>query len=92
MGTGRRLLLALIAAAVLAGLASLAIVGFLEGREEAALEAEREEPIKPPLRVTLPERGQPIITLNADARHAIGLQMAQLKPAKYQDQVRGEWS
>ncbi len=88
LGTGRRLLLALLAAAVLAGLASLAIVGFLEGREEAALEAEREEPIKPPLRVTLPERGEPIITLDAEAQHAIGLQMSELKPAKYQDQVR----
>lgn len=88
MGAGRRLLLALIVVASLAGLAALIIGGFVEGREEAALEAEREEPIKPPLRVTLPERGQPILTLDDEAQKAIGLQTTELKPARYQDQVR----
>lgn len=85
---GRSLLLALTGAGLLAGIAALAIGGFVEGREEAALEAEREEPIKPPLRVTLPERGEPIITLDDEAQSAIGVEMAELKPAKYQDQVR----
>jgi hypothetical protein len=87
-GAGRRLLLALIAVALLAGVGALVIRGFVEGREEAALEAEREEPIKPPLRVTLPERGEPIITLDDDAQQAVGIELADLKPAKYQDQVR----
>jgi len=85
---GRRLLVALTGTALLAGIAALAIVGFVEGREDAAHETELEEPIKPPLRVTLPERGEPVLTLDEEAREAIGLQMADLRGAKYQDQVR----
>lgn len=85
---GRTLLLVLIALASLGGLAVLVVSGFLEGREEAVQEAERERPIKPPLRVTLPERGEPVITLDAEAQEAIGLRVAALPPGKYQDQVR----
>lgn len=88
IGTGRSLLLALVVAALLTGLTALVVKGFLEGRQEATLEQEREKPIKPPLRVTLPEHGSPIITLDDEAQQAIGLQMTALKPAKYQDQVR----
>ena len=85
---GRTLLLALVGILLLGGAAVLVILGFMEGREEAALEAQREEPIKPPLRVTLPERGEPIITLDDEAQEAVGLETAEPKPAKYQDQVR----
>lgn len=88
MRMGRSLLLALIGVALLAGLAAVVVVGYVEGREEAALEAKREQPIKPPLRVTMPERGQPIITLDDEAQQAIGLELKKLEPAKYQDQVR----
>jgi len=87
-GTGRRVLLALIGVGLLGGLSALVVGGYVEGREEAALEAEREEPIKPPLRVTLPERGEPIINLDADAQEAVGLKTETLQPGKYQDQVR----
>jgi hypothetical protein len=73
---------------LLAGLATVVVIGFVEGRQEAAHEAEREGPIKPPLRVTMPERGEPVITLDAEAQEAIGLQLASLQAAKYQDQVR----
>jgi hypothetical protein len=86
--TGRTLLLAVGAAALLCGVAAVVISGFVEGREEAAQEAEREAPIKPALRVVLPEHGEPIITLDSAAQRAIGLETATLKPAKYQDQVR----
>jgi hypothetical protein len=86
--SGRSLLLALGGAILLCGLAGLVIVGFVEGREEAAEEAKREEPIKPPLRVKLPEHGEPIITLDEEGQHAVGLKTAELKPGKYQDQVR----
>lgn len=86
--TGRSLLLALAGTVLVCGLAVLVIGGFVEGREEAAQESRREQPIKPPLRVTLPERGQPIITLDEEARRSIGLTMTELQPAKYQDQVR----
>ena len=88
MRAGRSVLLALMGVALLAGAAALIISGFLEGREEATLEAEREKPIKPPLRVTLPERGEPIITLDDEAQEAVGLETETLKPAKYQEQVR----
>jgi hypothetical protein len=73
---------------LLSSVAGTVLFGFVEGREEAAHEAEREAPIKPPLRVTLPERGEPVITLDNDAQHAVGLQISELRPAKYQDQVR----
>jgi hypothetical protein len=85
---GRSLMLALVGVALLCGVTAVVVDGFVEGREEAAQEAEREEPIKPPLRVKMPERGEPIITLDAEAQHAIGLQMVDLRPAMYQDQVR----
>jgi hypothetical protein len=85
---GRSLWLALVGVALLCGATAVVVGGFVEGREEAAQEAEREEPIKPPLRVKMPERGEPIITLDEDAQHAIGLQMVDLHPAKYQDQIR----
>ena len=59
--------------ALLGGIAAVVVLGFVEGRHEAQQEAEREEPIKPPLRVTLPERGEPVITLDAQAQEAIAL-------------------
>lgn len=74
--------------AVLGGLGALAVIGFIEGREEAAVEAQRSEPIKPPLRVRLPVRGEPIVTIDADARSAIGLKTLVPRPAPYQEQVR----
>jgi len=70
------------------GLGALAISGFMEGRQEAAVEAERGEPIKPPLRVRLPARGQPVVTIDAAAQRAIGLETIVPRPAPYQDQVR----
>lgn len=84
----RRYLLVLGIAVLLCVVTAVVISGFVQGREEAAQEAEREEPIKPALRVTLQEHGEPIITLDADAQRAIDLQITDLRPAKYQDQVR----
>jgi hypothetical protein len=86
--SGRSLLLALGSAVLLCGLAGLVIVGFVEGREEAAEEAKREQPIKPPLRVSLQDHGEPIITLDEEGQRAISLRWTELEPAKYQDQVR----
>ena len=77
---GRSLLLALVGVALLCGVTAVVIGGFVEGREEAAQEAEREKPIKPPLRVKMPERGEPIITLDEEAQHAIGLQTGRSAP------------
>jgi hypothetical protein len=84
----RRLFGLAVLLAVLGGLGTLAIVGFMEGRQEAAVESERGEPIKPPLRVKLPPRGEPVVTIDADARHAIGLETIVPRPAPYQEQLR----
>ncbi len=84
----RRLLGLAVAIAVVGGLGVLAISGFKEGRQEAAVEAGRGEPIKPPLRVKLPARGEPVVTIDADAQTAIGLETIVPRPAPYQDQIR----
>ncbi len=60
----------------------------MEGRQEAAVESERGEPIKPPLRVTLPARGQPVVTIDIDAQNAIGIATIVPRSAPYQEQVR----
>ncbi len=52
------------------------------------MEAEHGEPIKPPLRVSLPPHGQPIVKIDAEAQKAIGLETAKAHAAPYQDQVR----
>lgn len=73
---------------VCVGLGILVVSGFVEGRHEAILEAERSKPIKPPLRVALPERGQPIVTIDDEGREAIGLETVSPHPSPFQDQVR----
>lgn len=84
----RRLLGWAVAVVLFGGLGALAVLGFVAGRQEAVVEAERGEPIKPPLRVTMPERGQPIVTIDADAQKAIGLETAKAHAAPFRDQVR----
>jgi hypothetical protein len=84
----RRLFGLAVVLAVVGGLGYVAVKGFVEGREEAAVEAERSEPIKPPLRVTLPARGQPLVTIDADSQKAIGLEIIVPRSAPYQEQVR----
>ena len=64
------------------------ISGFVQGRQEAAVEAEREGPIKPPLRVKLPPRGEPIVTFDAATQKTIGLELMTPSAAPYEDHVR----
>lgn len=85
---GRRVLGLVIALALLGGLGALVISGFVEGRQEAAVEAEREGPIKPPLRVKLPPRGEPIVTFDTPTQKTIGLEMVTPTAAPYDDHVR----
>ncbi len=87
-GLGRRLLGLVIVLGLLGGLGALVISGFMEGRQEAAVEAEREGPIKPPLRVKLPSRGEPIVTFDAATQKTIGLEMMTPTAAPYEDRVR----
>ena len=82
-----RLLRTSIAAAVALGLGALLVWGFVQGRREAALEAERERPVKAPLRVST-QNGTPVITLDAATRERSGIETTAPAPAPYRDQVR----
>jgi hypothetical protein len=72
---------------ILTGLGALVIWGFLEGRNEAAVEAERERPVKEPLRVSM-KNGAPVITLDAETQQRSGIETAPLAAAAYHEQVR----
>jgi len=86
----RRLgILGLVAAcALLCGLGAIIIAGFAKGRQEAAVEAEREGAIKPPLRVKLQPHGEPIVTFDAATQKAIDLRTVVPPLTHYEDQVR----
>jgi hypothetical protein len=85
---GRRLVGLVIALALLGGLGAVVISGFIEGRQEAAVEAEREGAIKPPLRVKLPARGEPIVTFDTATQKTIGLELMTPTAAPYEDRAR----
>jgi hypothetical protein len=74
--------------ALLGGVGVLVVSGFVEGRQEAAVEAAREGPIKPPLRVKLPARGEPIVTFDEATQKTIGLELTTPTAAPYEDHVR----
>jgi hypothetical protein len=71
----------------LAGLAAVTVWGFIESRAELAQEAEREQPIKPPQRVSL-EKGQSVITLDAATQQASGLRTAELQATQHHELLR----
>src|SRR5262245_30936920 len=77
----RRFIVPAAIAAACAAFGLLLVLGFIEGREEAAVEGERGQPIKPPLRVTVPKRGEPIVTIDTDAQKAIGFELETPKSA-----------
>ena len=49
---------------LLCGLGAILIAGFVKGQQDAAIEAEREGAIKPPLRVKLQPHGEPVVTFD----------------------------
>ena len=73
---------------LLCGLGVVVISGFVHGREEAAVEAEREGAIKPPLRVKLQPHGQPIVTFDTATQKRIDLRTIVPVLTHYEDQVR----
>jgi len=85
---GRRLLRRVLTIVVVIGVAGLVGWGFIEGRGEAALEAQRERPVKAPLRVAEAD-GQPAVKLDAQTLKDSGIEVAALSPAPYQDQLHG---
>ncbi len=82
---GLRVILALL---VLGGVAGLAVWGFLQGRENAADEAARSEPLKAPSRLAATASGAPIITLTEAAIRASGIEVATPARAPYRPQLR----
>ncbi len=56
-------------------LSSVTTVGLDLARSEAALEAERERPVKAPLRVSLDGRGEPVVTLDTETRKQVGVEV-----------------
>lgn len=77
----------LITAAVVAGIGGLVIWGFIEGRGEAAREAERERPVQAPLRVSTQD-GAPVITLDAETQKRSGIESSAPASTPHQEQVR----
>jgi hypothetical protein len=77
----------LLAAAVLIAVAALLAWSFLTGRNEAAVEAEREEPAQAPLRVGSKD-GKPVITVDGETQERSGIETRALTAVPYQEQVR----
>jgi len=76
----------LIAAACIA-LFSLFLWGFFASRNEAAVETEREEPIKAPLRVST-KNGEAVITIDAETQERSGIATLALPSSPHQEQIR----
>lgn len=78
----------LIAAVAVLLVGGLATWGFIAGRGEAAHEADTEQPIKAPQRVST-QGGEPVITLDAVAQRNSGIATQRLANARYPQQLRG---
>jgi hypothetical protein len=78
-------ILALLVAVV--AIATLAIWGFIEGRDAANLEAERDKVMRPAPRKTI-VHGEPVIILDPAAQQQGGMQIFTLVPALHQHQLR----
>ncbi len=76
----------LVAAAVIAVI-GLLVWGFFTGRNEAAVESEREQPVEAPVRVAT-KNGAPVITLDSETQERNGIEAEALPATPYQEQVR----
>lgn len=75
-------------AVVAFGAVGFIVWGFIQGRRGAAIEAQREQPVKPPQRVSV-QNGESVITLNSDAQQRTGIEIATLHKAPHHEQLRG---
>jgi hypothetical protein len=82
-----RVVRTLMAMVIAIGVGGLIIWRFLEGRGEAEREAERERPVKTPLRVST-KNGMPVVTLDNETQRNSGVETTTLASAPYQEQVR----
>jgi hypothetical protein len=78
----------LLALTALGALGGVLVWGFVEGRQQAEKDAQRDLPIKPPLRVTLNPAGEPNILLDGESQAKSGLKIEAAQPAFYREQVR----
>ena len=84
----RRFLRRLFAVLVVVTLGGGVVWGFVAGRNERAMEAEREKPIKSPQRISI-ENDRQVITLDSDAQQRNGIVATAVTPEPYQERVRG---
>jgi hypothetical protein len=83
----KTLLSVILAAIATVGLGGLLVWGFIEGRGEAALEAQRDQPIKPKIEVSHESTGAAAITLSPDLQEQAGIETMQPHTAPYQPQI-----
>lgn len=74
-------------AAACVALVALLLWGFFASRNEAAVETEREQPIKVPLRVST-KNGEPVITIDAETQERSGITTLALPSTPHQEQIR----
>jgi hypothetical protein len=89
-GRGRKLkrfLRGALVAGIVIGAAGAAVFGFIEGRQEQLGEAERERPVKPPIRVST-ENGMPTIKIDAATLERSGIETAKVTATPYRAQIR----
>jgi len=84
---GARLGRWLLIGAAIAAIGALLVWGFFAGREEAAVEAQREQSIKAPLRVST-KSGEAVITVDVVTQQRSGFETVKLPATPYQEQVR----
>ena len=77
----------LLVAAAIVALGALLAWGFITGRHEAVVEAEREQAIKVPIRVSS-EKGEPVIAVDAETQQRSGIETASLPSVPFQQEVR----
>lgn len=83
-----RLLGRLFAVLVAIALGGGVVWGYVAGRNERAIEAEREKPIRAPQRISI-ENDKQVITLDSDAQQRNGFVATEVESAPYQERVRG---
>ena len=84
MRSGLKAILAIIA---VIGIGAVLVWAFVQGRQELAIEQERERPIKAPLRVSTQE-GETVIKLDQATQNQSGIKSAPLKPVTHQEELR----
>ncbi|MGH6766713.1 MAG: hypothetical protein ACREC2_13960, partial [Bradyrhizobium sp.] len=74
-GLARSWSVKLLVATAVTALGALMVWGVLAGRNEAAIEAERDRPVKVPIRVSS-ENGEPLIKLDSETQQRSGIETA----------------